>query len=189
MRWTIVTLCVLAAACGGQELNSPTSPTGASSAVGLNRDQSGVNRTQAQLGTELPFHGSFTGETHAVFEPPITLVITGTETGTATYLGRFTATSEDRVNTTNDTNTGTLNFTAANGDQLFTRTVGAQTGFIPPNISMVTSTATVVGGTGRFAGATGTFTIEITHTIDFATSSATGTGSFEGRLNLQQVKP
>jgi hypothetical protein len=121
-----------------------------------------------------------------VFEPPITLVITGTETGTASYLGRFTATSEDRVNTTNDTNTGTLNFTAANGDQLFTRTVGAQTGFIPPNISMVTSTATVVGGTGRFAGTTGTFTIEVTHTIDFATNSATGSGTFEGHINLNR---
>ena len=31
-----------------------------------------------------------------MFEPPITLVITGTETGTATELGRFTATSEER---------------------------------------------------------------------------------------------
>ena len=149
----------------------------------------GRGRCQSDAGAgrdRLPFQGSFTRETHAVFEPPITLVITGTETGTASHLGRFTATSEDRVNTTNNTATGTLNITAANGDQLFTRTAGAETRFSPPNISMVTATATVLGGTGRFERATGTFTIESTDTIDFATGSATGSGKFEGHINLNR---
>ena len=186
MRWTIVSLCVFTAACGGQNLSSPTSPTGVTRSPNVILGAAGVSQTQALGGTELPFQGSFTRETHAVFEPPITLVITGTETGTASHLGRFTATSEDRVNTTNNTATGTLNITAANGDQLFTRTAGAETGFIPPNISMVTATATVLGGTGRFERATGTFTIEYTDTIDFATGSATGSGTFEGHINLNR---
>jgi hypothetical protein len=90
------------------------------------------------------------------------------------------------VNTTNNTGTGTVNFTAANGDQLFTRTVGVETAFTPPNISQVTLTATIVGGTGRFQSATGTFSIELTETIDFATGSATGSGSFEGKLTLNR---
>ncbi|AMY07813.1 hypothetical protein LuPra_00994 [Luteitalea pratensis] len=39
-------------------------------------------------------------------------------------------------------------------------------------------------GTGRFAAATGTFTIHVRQEIDFATSMATGSGSFEGHVSL-----
>lgn len=186
MRWTIVSLCVLMAACGGQNLNSPTSPTGSMGAPNASLATAGVGQTQALRGTELPFQGSFTLQSHSVFEPPITLVITGTEEGTATHLGRFTATSEDRVNTTNNTASGTFNFTAANGDQLWTTTVGTENEFVPPNVSKVTAAATIVGGTGRFAGASGHLTIRITQTIDFATNSATGPGKIEGQLNLDR---
>jgi hypothetical protein len=55
-----------------------------------------------------------------------------------------------------------------------------------PNISKVTLAATIVGGTGRFASATGTLTIRFTETIDFATNSATGSGTIEGQLNLNR---
>jgi hypothetical protein len=90
------------------------------------------------------------------------------------------------VDTTNNTSTGTFRLTAANGDQLFTETAGRETEFIPPNISKVTLNARIVEGTGRFAGATGTFTVQRTEAIDFAASSATGSGSFEGHLNLNK---
>jgi hypothetical protein len=179
-------MCVFAAACSGQSLSSPTSPSSVAATSSPSQERSGSSQTQARSGTELPFHGSFTGETHAVFEPPITLVITGTQTGTATHLGRFTATSEARVNTTNNTGTGTFNFTAANGDQLWTATEGAENEFVPPNVSKVTLQARITGGTGRFVGATGTFTINFTDTIDHATSSATEVGSFDGRLNFNK---
>ena len=187
MRWTIVSLCALMmAACSGQSLNSPTSPTGAMGAPNPSLGTAGVGRTQALGGTELPFQGSFTLQSHSTFEPPITLVIIGTEGGNATHLGRFTATSEDRVNTTNNTATGTFNFTAASGDQLWTTTAGAENEFVPPNVSKVTTAATIVGGTGRFAGASGHLTIRTTQTIDFATNSATGSGTIEGQLNLDR---
>lgn len=170
MRWAIVGLCVLAAACRGQGL-SPTSP-------------SATGQPQVQAGTELPFRGSFTRESFAVFQPPITLVITGTETGTATHLGRFTGASVDRVNTTNNTGVGTFNLTAANGDQLLTTTTGFENEFVPPNVSKATLHATIVGGTGRFAGATGVFTIRTTEAIDFVANTATGSGTFEGSISL-----
>ena len=185
MRWTMVSVCVLMTACSGQNLSSPTSPTGS---VGVSTASlgSGVRQTQALGGTGLPFKGSFTRQSHATFEPPVTLVITGTETGTATHLGRFTATSEDRVDTTIPAGTGTFNFTASNGDELWTRTVGVSNESPAPNISNVTLAATIVGGTGRFADATGTLTIRFTETIDFATNSAAGSGTIEGQLNLNR---
>ena len=51
MRPIVLGLCLFAAACSSQKLNSPTSPT--STGVGL-------AQTEAQGGTELPFRGSFT---------------------------------------------------------------------------------------------------------------------------------
>jgi hypothetical protein len=185
MRWTMISLCVVLTACSGQHLNSPTSPTRSLDTPTASLSEGG-SQTLAQAGSELPFKGSFTRESHAVFEPPITLVITGTEAGTAAHLGRFSATSEDRVNTTNVTSTGTFNFTAANGDQLWTTTSGVENESVPPNVSKVTLAATIIGGTGRFAGATGGLTIRFTEVIDFATSSATGSGEIEGKVNLNR---
>jgi hypothetical protein len=165
-------MCVVGAACSGQG-SLPTSP-------------SATAALQARAGTELPFKGSFTGNGSSVFEPPITLVVTTTHTGTATHLGRFTATSVDRVNTTNNTATGTFDFTAANGDRLLTTTQGAENEFIPPNVSKIVLNARIVGGTGRFAGATGVLTIRITDTIDFVSNTGVGVGSFEGRISLNR---
>jgi hypothetical protein len=144
--------------------------------------------SSAQLGpfgTELPFSGSFTTATSGVFTPPSTLTITGTATGNATHFGRFTATTVDVVNTTNATSTGTYFLTAANGDQLFTTTVGGEEEFIPPNISRIRLVATIVGGTGRFASTTGTFTINSTIAVDFAAGTSSGSGSFDGHIILK----
>jgi hypothetical protein len=84
------------------------------------------------------------------------------------------------------TGTGTFNFTAANGDQLFSTTSGGEDEFIPPNISHVTLVATIVGGTGRFAAATGTFTIRRIGTIDFAAGTSSQSGSFDGHIDLNR---
>lgn len=140
----------------------------------------------SQSGTQLPFHGSYTVENSSVFTPPTTLQIYGTATGHAIQVGRFTVVSVDIVDITTATSTGTFNLTAANGDQLFTTTTGGETEFIPPNVSQVTLVATIVGGTGRFAAATGTFTINATIVIDFATGTSSGSGSLEGHINLNR---
>ena len=99
----------------------------------------------------------------------------------ATQLGRFTGTVAAEVNP-DASSTGTFNFTAANGDQLSGTFVG-QGVSIPPNQARITEVATIENGTGRFAGATGTFTMVSLHTIDFAAGTATGTGTFEGQIN------
>lgn len=182
MRPIIFAVCVFAAASSGQGLDSPTSPTAATAAP---------VQTQAQSGTQLPFRGSYTGETTGTVNcpptcPPTLLTVSGTHTGEATQLGRFTAASVDEVSLATTASTGTFTFTAANGDQLLTETTGSEDEFIPPNISRVTLIATIVGGTGRFAAATGAFAIRFTGTIDFASGTSSQTGSFEGYINLNR---
>ncbi len=172
MRPILFVLCLFATACSSPRLNSPTSPTSASL---------GTAQTEARGGTELPFSGSFTTLTDV---PPPSAHATAD--GTATHLGRFTGTLTAEV-TSENSSTGTFNFTAANGDQLSGTFVGIEGVFIPPNTARITEVATIENGTGRFAGATGTFTMVRFDKIDFATGKATGTGTFEeGRINLNK---
>ncbi|MEO7275384.1 MAG: hypothetical protein ABIX28_15130 [Vicinamibacterales bacterium] len=171
MRLIVFSVCLFAAACSGQSLNSPTSPTNASLVSA---------QTAARGGTALPFSGSFTTVTDV---PPPSAHATAE--GTATHLGRFTATLTAEV--TENTSTGTFNFTAANGDQLSGTFVGIEGVFIPPNSVRIKEVATITNGTGRFAGATGTFTMTRSEKIDFATGQGSGYGSFEdGVINLNK---
>ena len=160
-------LCLFVAACKSQ--NSTTSPT--STGVGL-------AQTEAQGGTELPFRGSFTG---GIDVPPPSA--RGTVEGTATQLGRFTGTVAAEVNP-DASSTGTFNLTAANGDQLSGTFVG-QGVSIPPNQARITEVATIENGTGRFAGATGTFTMVSLHTI---ISPRDGDWYWNLRRTDQQIK-
>jgi hypothetical protein len=192
MRPFVIGICLFAAACSGQAVTSPT-PTSASLATAgaeaSAQTPAGPAQIQSTGGSVLPFAGSFDIQTTGTFNcpptcPPTTLVITGTFSGTATHLGRFTGTTDEIVDVATATGTGTFNLTAANGDQLFTTTVGQADQSTPPTISHVTETATIVGGTGRFAGATGTLNIEHTMTIDFSTGIAKGSGTIHGHLTL-----
>ena len=187
MRPIVLSICVFAAACGGQGVDLATSPTSATAAL-AQYDARGTVQTQAQHGSA-PFKGSFTGESRGVVNcpptcPPTALTVSGTDEGTATHLGRFAAAFVDVVDLATQTSTGTIEFTAANGDRLFATTAGGQDAFTPPNISHVTLVATIIGGTGRFAGATGLFTIEFAQTIDLANGTASSSGSFVGHINL-----
>lgn len=190
MRPIVFVLCALAAACN-QGFESPTSPTSAPSAPPPAQGSGASAQTQAMGGTSLPFSGSFTMATRGEVNcpptcPPTTLRITGTEEGTASHLGSFTAVSLDIVDLATATATGTLTLTAADGDKLFTTTAGGEEQFIPPNLSIVRALATINGGTGRFEGATGTFTMLYRLEIDFQSATSTGAGTFEGLLNLNR---
>lgn len=181
----VLTLAAAAAlACDSEPLNL-ASQTASTEQASPAQAASGIVE-QSAGGTELPFRGSYTINTNGVFTPPSTLTINGTATGEATHLGRFSATFVDVVNTTTATSTGTYVLTAASGDELFATTAGGQDQFIPPNISHITLVATIVGGTGRFSGATGTFIIRTVSAIDFATATSSGSGSFEGHIDLNK---
>ena len=68
---------------------------------------------------------------------------------------------------------GTYLITAANGDTITADLAGTAQMVAPPNVLAITETATVTGGTGRFAGATGS--IEVKRMFDRSTGVTTGT--------------
>jgi hypothetical protein len=188
MRQVIFGVCLLTAACSGSIPDSPAAPTsltGASDAIAP------ASQTSAVRGTELPFQGTFTGTSSSCFLdgtcPSGTLIITGHKTGEATELGRFTAitVAQGAFPPTGDPPTGTWDLTAANGDRLFATAVSRPDQFIPPNIQPVTVTATITGGTGRFAAATGAFTVHMVSTLNLDHTSSES-GWFEGHINLNR---
>jgi hypothetical protein len=96
--------------------------------------------------------------------------LTVSATGRATHLGEFTRT--ESLVLAGGVVTGTVVFTAANGDQLHADVAG---GFTSP--TTVAGTYTFTGGTGRFADATGV--------ADFAGVTADGahfTITFDGSI-------
>ena len=186
MKRVSLFVCVLAAGCSGAGTGTPTSPSSAAPPAASPPASAALAHGHA-----LPLKGSFTLDTEATFNcppvcPPTIMSVTGTLEGTATHLGRFTAVTTDRVDLATAAATGTYTFKAANGDELFATTVSQGEPLVPPNISTVNGTATIVGGTGRFAGATGSFSYRFTGAIDFVAGTSTGSGSFEGSVQIDE---
>lgn len=160
--------------CGG--CSQPISPTGPSSAspgswLGMAVPEAGASLRAAQ---HVPFKGNLRGT--QAFDPALGSV-NGSATGTATHLGLFTVEFPHTVDFATRTGKGTYTFTAANGDTLTADFIGQAQG-APPLVSIVEQ-ATVTGGTGRFAGATGTFTVQ----RQFNQATGVTEGSFEGTIS------
>jgi hypothetical protein len=169
MRYAVFGLCVFALACSGQ---APTAPTSALSAVG------GPAATEARGGTLLPFSGTLESTEHVVGGDAASAVRHLDGAGTATHLGRFVLSADFTVILATGNATGTATWTAANGDQIRTSVVG-HGDIVFPTVTII-ETHTITGGTGRFADASGTITIERSANILTGVSS----GSLSGTLNL-----
>jgi hypothetical protein len=123
------------------------------------------------VAAETPFKGTVNAvETGTVVFP--TRFADRVGTGTATYLGRYTEHVVLQINLPTMSSTGTATFTAANGDTLSASVVGQATRTGPTTLSVV-EVYTITGGTGRFADATGSFTLE--STVDQTTGASSGT--------------
>jgi len=126
------------------------------------------------VAAETPFKGEVNAvETGTLVFPTLSLNRTGT--GTATYLGKYTQHVVMQIDVRFRTSTGTATFTAANGDTLFTSVVGQATPTSTPGVLTVVEVYTITGGTGRFADATGSFTLR--STVNQATGVSSGTFS------------
>lgn len=128
----------------------------------------------------LPLSGTVVSNHTAVYPPGTgTALIHEEGTGTATHLGRYTWVADITLDLATGTGTEQSTLTAANGD-VITATVtvaGTPAGGVFLN---TLETATITGGTGRFAGATGDYIME--RLLNVATGASTG--SFEGTITL-----
>ena len=129
-------------------------------------------------GDQVPFKGSLAGTvTVTPLDPPFaSVLIEGT--GNATQLGGYTLEITQIANQAERVASGSYVFTAANGDTLTADFTGEGT-LLAPGVLFGVETATITGGTGRFAGATGSFTVERT----FFIFAGVTTGSFEGTIS------
>lgn len=128
----------------------------------------------AAAGTAVPFAGAFRGtETNTVEYPIVTSV--GHWAGVATHLGRFTVESPHTVNLIDMKATGKFTFNAANGDAVTADFYGQASTTGNPDVLAIVEHGTITGGTGRFAGATGTFTVRRLLAQDSTIGLFTGT--------------
>lgn len=130
--------------------------------------------TSAVAGPQVPFKGTVTGQIPADFGPPVpgnpcVFSFFVSNAGHATHLGHFTGTSNFRPNVCDNSYTGTFHWIAANGDSVSGPFFGQLTPTGTPGLFDNNETAIITGGTGRFVGASGTFTL--TGQVNFATLS------------------
>jgi hypothetical protein len=110
-------------------------------------------------------------------DPPFASVLLE-GSGAASQLGRFTLLAPHIVNQATQTAEGTYVFTAADGSTL-TATLSGSASLAGPGVLAISEEATITGGTGRFEGATGSFSTERT----FFLATGQTHGSFEGWIS------
>ena len=132
---------------------------------------------------QVPFKGRLVGSFTAMpVDPsnPLVVAVQLNATGNATHLGAFTYDFPHIVNRSvmPSLAVGSSTFTAANGDKVFANVIG-QASPVAPGVLYTLERATITGGTGRFASASGEFVMErLINQISLTTM-----GSFEGTIS------
>ena len=142
----------------------------------------------------VPFKGRFVGTADSVDNSttdPNTGATTTTTTvsveggGNGTHLGKYTLEATETTTSTTDAGgvtteetTSSLVFVAANGDEVWA-TFSGESETAPDGNVDSELTATITGGTGRFATSTGYFTLVLTTDPDTGKT----TGSYNGKIS------
>jgi hypothetical protein len=143
--------------------------------------------TPAAAQTQVPFNGAFQGN-DTVTPPTLAQSITGI----GNHLGQFTSTAV--LTLTASGGTGSAHWIAANGDSFETTVVGSPE-YVPTapcqvvgaqpqdSYAKITEIHTITGGTGRFAGIQGSFTLTLYHDVVPRSDGTHGTcGSYSGTI-------
>lgn len=112
-----------------------------------------------------------TAETQQAVFP--TVFVNGTGSGNATQLGLYTMSYQAQVNIPTLASSTSATLVAADGSTVFAEGSGQGTLTSTPGIVSIVETYTITGGTGRFAGASGSFTVK--RVLNRATGVSTGT--------------
>jgi hypothetical protein len=171
---TLTALIAVLFSAGCDQSVSPAAPSPVASSAALPVE---VARAP-QAASAVSFRGRLDG-TSAItpLTPPLASVVISAS-GQASLLGRFLLSMPHTVNFATRVGIGTFSFAAANGDTVSGTFTGQAQPIGGTTLSIVEQ-ATITGGTGRFADATGAFTIQ--RVFDQATSITTG--SFEGTIS------
>src|SRR5262249_9619986 len=133
----------------------------------------------AQAQNQVTFKGAM--QAHDTDSPgpgPGTVVVTTSGTGISTHFGLLSFTQQVTVNFASSSDTGPGQWTAANGDTIYTAITGSGELTDTPNVIRITEIHIITGGTGRFAGAQGSFVVErLANGVTFVTF-----GSFHGTI-------
>ncbi len=128
---------------------------------------------------QLLFKGSLRAlESYEVIFP--TLFVDSGGSGEATQLGRYAISYQVEVNIPTSIGIASAQLVAANGDSLFAEGLGQAIETGTPNVVTIVEMYTITGGTGRFAGTSGSFTVE--RVLNQATGITSGT--IEGMIVL-----
>jgi len=135
-----------------------------------------LSAAAAQKLKMVPFKGSLQGseiDTPEGGPPPTTLSVDGSTTGLATHVGQFSFSYQLTVNLASGSAIGTGHLVAANGDSIDTTIVGQGKPTDTPGVNSIVEMNTITGGTGRFSGAQGSFTVDrLVHLATGATSGS-----------------
>jgi hypothetical protein len=95
------------------------------------------------------------------------------------HIGQFSVTADQTVNVSTCTTSGCYRFATADGDTISAIVQGAVSPTACKSVVAIKEIATITGGTGRFAGATGSLVVE--RFLNKVTSATTG--SFHGSIS------
>lgn len=125
---------------------------------------------------ELPFKGTLQSVETYVVTPPI-MSVTANGSGNATHLGQYAISYEVEVNLETVAGVGSAQLVAGNGDILYANMSGQATPTGTTDVFNVVEEFTITGGTGRFANASGSFTLNRVVNITTGVTSGTMNGT------------
>jgi hypothetical protein len=128
----------------------------------------------------VPFKGTLEAQEQGRAEFP-TLYVDAHGAGNATHLGAYTLSYQVEVDIPTGSAAASIKMVAANGDTILAEGPGQGFPTSDPDINRIVENYTVTGGTGRLAGATGSFAV--LRVLNLATGVTSGT--FAGTLTLR----
>jgi hypothetical protein len=137
-----------------------------------------AGKAETQL-RRLPINGTM--RSNEIYElKSVTMSVRANGSGTATQIGQFTLDYQGKVDFSDLSTTEMAHFTGMNGDRIDLTGVGQTTESNIPSIFNIIQIYKVTGGTGQYAGASGTITLKRTINI----SSGLTAGTFDGYILL-----